>query len=100
MAVDRPEGVPGGLGHLLRLPHPAAHLDSPRRPTKLKSGNAAEGVKLFNEFGHFDNIGWTQAMRTAFEDVFANCVRKNMDPEKALDRCDTAVNRELKKLFG
>ncbi|GGT94126.1 ABC transporter substrate-binding protein [Streptomyces coeruleorubidus] len=67
---------------------------------KLKSGNAAEGVKLFNEFGHFDNIGWTQAMRTAFEDVFANCVRKNMDPEKALDRCDTAVNRELKKLFG
>ncbi|MEU1850642.1 sugar ABC transporter substrate-binding protein [Streptomyces sp. NPDC019990] len=67
---------------------------------KLKSGNAAEGVKLFNEFGHFDNIAWTQAMRTAFEDVFANCVRKNMDPEKALDRCDTAVNRELKKLFG
>ncbi|MCF1597228.1 ABC transporter substrate-binding protein [Streptomyces muensis] len=67
---------------------------------KLKSGNAAEGVRLFNEFGHFDNIGWTQAMRTAFEDVFANCVRKNMDPEKALDRCDTAVNRELKKLFG
>ncbi|MFI7139067.1 ABC transporter substrate-binding protein [Streptomyces massasporeus] len=67
---------------------------------KLKSGNAAEGVKLFNEFGHFDNIGWTQAMRTAFEDVVANCVRKNMDPEKALDRCDTAVNRELKKLFG
>lgn len=68
--------------------------------TKLKSGNAAEGVKLFNEFGHFDNIGWTQAMRTAFEDVFANCVRKNMDPEKALDRCDAAVDRELKKLFG
>ncbi|MDO0910689.1 sugar ABC transporter substrate-binding protein [Streptomyces sp. DT2A-34] len=68
--------------------------------TKLKSGNAAEGVKLFNEFGHFDNIGWTQAMRTAFEDVFANCVRKNMDPEAALDKCDTAVNRELKKLFG
>ncbi|MFF7160502.1 ABC transporter substrate-binding protein [Streptomyces sp. NPDC008086] len=67
---------------------------------KLKSGNAAEGVRLFNEFGHFDNIGWTQAMRTAFEDVFANAVRKNMDPEKALDRCDTAVNRELKKLFG
>ncbi|MFE7270333.1 ABC transporter substrate-binding protein [Streptomyces sp. NPDC057623] len=67
---------------------------------KLKSGNAAEGVRLFNEFGHFDNIGWTQAMRTAFEDVFANCVRKDMDPEAALDKCDTAVNRELKKLFG
>ncbi|MDO0937583.1 sugar ABC transporter substrate-binding protein [Streptomyces sp. DG2A-72] len=68
--------------------------------TKLKSGNAAEGVKLFNEFGHFDNIGWTQAMITALEDVFANSVRKDMDPEKALDKADTAVNRELKKLFG
>ncbi|MPY58899.1 ABC transporter substrate-binding protein [Streptomyces spongiae] len=68
--------------------------------TKLKSGNAAEGVRLFNEFGHFDNIGWTQAMITALEDVFANSVRKSMDPEKALDKADVAVNRELKKLFG
>ncbi|MFF5367091.1 ABC transporter substrate-binding protein [Streptomyces sp. NPDC013187] len=67
---------------------------------KLKSGNAAEGVRLFNEFGHFDNIGWTQAMITALEDVFANSVRKDMDPEKALDKADVAVNRELKKLFG
>ncbi|MEU7719270.1 ABC transporter substrate-binding protein [Streptomyces tibetensis] len=67
---------------------------------KLKSGNAAEGVRLFNEFGHFDNIGWTQAMITALEDVFANSVRKSMDPEKALDKADAAVNRELKKLFG
>lgn len=68
--------------------------------TKLKSGNAAEGVRLFNEFGHFDNIGWTQAMITSLEDVFANSVRKDMDPEKALDMADAAVNRELKKLFG
>ena len=68
--------------------------------TKLKSGNAAEGVKLFSEFGHFDNIGWTQAMITSLEDVFANSVRKDMDPEKALDKADVAVNRELKKLFG
>ncbi|NGO10156.1 sugar ABC transporter substrate-binding protein [Streptomyces sp. HC44] len=68
--------------------------------TKLKSGNAAEGVRLFNEFGHFDNIGWTQAMITSLEDVFANCVRKDGDPEAALDKADKAVNRELKKLFG
>ncbi|MFD9318254.1 ABC transporter substrate-binding protein [Streptomyces sp. NPDC060053] len=68
--------------------------------TKLKSGNAAEGVRLFNEFGHFDNVGWTQAMITSLEDVFANSVRKDMDPEAALDKADTAVNRELKKLFG
>ncbi|MFF4016378.1 ABC transporter substrate-binding protein [Streptomyces sp. NPDC001843] len=68
--------------------------------TKLKSGNAAEGVKLFNEFGHFDNIGWTQAMITALEDVFADSVRKGGDPEAALDKADKAVNRELKKLFG
>jgi multiple sugar transport system substrate-binding protein len=68
--------------------------------TKLKSGQAAEAVKLFNTYGHFDNIGFTQAMITAFNDVMANAVRKNMDPKKALDQCDTKVNRELKKLFG
>ncbi|WP_406443270.1 sugar ABC transporter substrate-binding protein [Streptomyces sp. NBC_00631] len=68
--------------------------------TKLKSGLPAEGVKLFNEFGHFDNIGWTQAMIQASWDLLANCVRKAGDPEKALDQCDTTVNRELKKLFG
>ncbi|MFF4591241.1 ABC transporter substrate-binding protein [Streptomyces sp. NPDC001388] len=67
---------------------------------KLKSGLPAEGVKLFNEFGHFDKIGWTQAMITATEDVFANCVRKDGDPEAALDQCDKKVDAELKKLFG
>ncbi|MGW7662744.1 ABC transporter substrate-binding protein [Streptomyces sp. NPDC054756] len=67
---------------------------------KLKSGLAAEGVELFNEYGHFDNIGWTQAMITALEDVFADCVRKGGDPEAALDKADRAVGRELKKLFG
>ncbi|MFJ8358196.1 ABC transporter substrate-binding protein [Streptomyces sp. NPDC093984] len=68
--------------------------------TKLKSGAAADGVKLFNTYGHFDNIGWTQAMITAFNDVIANSVRKNGDPEAALDACDKKVNVELKKLFG
>ncbi|WP_405846980.1 ABC transporter substrate-binding protein [Streptomyces sp. NBC_01518] len=68
--------------------------------TKLKTGLPAESVKLFNDFGHFDNIGWTQAMIQATWDVMANCVRKSGDPEKALDECDKAVNRELKKLFG
>ncbi|MGW3911280.1 ABC transporter substrate-binding protein [Streptomyces sp. NPDC005070] len=67
---------------------------------KLKSGLPAEGVELFGQYGHFDNIGWTQSMITALEDVFANCVRKNGDPEAALDKADVTVNRELKKLFG
>ncbi|WP_406472262.1 ABC transporter substrate-binding protein [Streptomyces sp. NBC_01615] len=68
--------------------------------TKLKSGLPAEGVKLFNEYGHFDNIGWTQAMITAVQDAFANSIRKDGDPGAALDTADTKVNRELKKLFG
>ncbi|WP_371668439.1 sugar ABC transporter substrate-binding protein [Streptomyces sp. NBC_00289] len=68
--------------------------------TKLKSGLPAEGVKLFTDYGHFDNIGWTQAMITALEDVFANSVRKGGDPEASLDKADKTVNRELKKLFG
>ncbi|MYT09267.1 MULTISPECIES: sugar ABC transporter substrate-binding protein [Streptomyces] len=68
--------------------------------TKLKSGLPAEGVKLFNEFGHFDNIGWTQSMITALTDAFTNSVRKNGDPNAALATAEKKVNAELKKLFG
>ncbi|MCX5561664.1 ABC transporter substrate-binding protein [Streptomyces sp. NBC_00038] len=67
---------------------------------KLKSGLPAEGVKLFSEYGHFDKIGWTQAMITATENVFADTVRKDGDPEASLDKCDEVVGTELKKLFG
>ncbi|KUO12701.1 ABC transporter substrate-binding protein [Streptomyces sp. DSM 15324] len=68
--------------------------------TKLKSGLPAEGVKLFNEFGHFDNIGWTQAMISAINDVMANSVRKNADPKAQLDAAQKKVDAELTKLFG
>lgn len=71
-----------------------------RSADKLKSGLPAEGVKLFGEYGHFDNIGWTQAMIKATEDVFADCVRKDGDPEASLDTCDKVVGAELEKLFG
>ncbi|MEV6615823.1 extracellular solute-binding protein [Streptomyces sp. NPDC051051] len=71
-----------------------------RSADKLKSGLPAEGVKLFSEYGHFDNIGWTQAMIKATEDVFADCVRKDGDPEASLDTCDKVVGAELEKLFG
>jgi multiple sugar transport system substrate-binding protein len=68
--------------------------------TKLKSGLPAEAVKLFTDYGHFDNIAFDQVMQTAFNDVIASSVRKNGNPEAALDTCDKRVNVELKKLFG
>ncbi|WP_329260249.1 sugar ABC transporter substrate-binding protein [Streptomyces sp. NBC_01478] len=68
--------------------------------TKLKSGLPAEAVKLFTDYGHFDNIAWDQTMITALNDVIASSVRKGGDPEAALDACDKKVNVELKKLFG
>jgi multiple sugar transport system substrate-binding protein len=68
--------------------------------TKLKAPMPAEGIKLFNTYGHFDNIGWDQTMQNAFSDVLASSVRKNGDPKAALDACDKKVNVELKKLFG
>ncbi|WP_367320088.1 ABC transporter substrate-binding protein [Streptomyces sp. HUAS ZL42] len=68
--------------------------------TKLKSGLPAEGVKLFNEFGHFDNIGWTQAMIAAVNDVVANSVRKDADPKAQLAAAEKKVDAELKNLFG
>ncbi|MDT0482633.1 MULTISPECIES: ABC transporter substrate-binding protein [Streptomyces] len=68
--------------------------------TKLKTGLPAEGVKLFTDYGHFDNIAYDQTMQTAFAEVIASSIRKNGNPESALDTCDKKVNVELKKLFG
>jgi multiple sugar transport system substrate-binding protein len=68
--------------------------------TKLKTGLPAEGVKLFTDYGHFDNIAYDQTMQTAFAEVIASSIRKNGNPEAALDTCDKKVNVELKKLFG
>ncbi|OIV35519.1 sugar ABC transporter substrate-binding protein [Mangrovactinospora gilvigrisea] len=68
--------------------------------TKLQSGVAADGVKLFNTYGHFDNPAFTPAMATALQAVLADSVRSGGDPGKALDKCDTTVNGQLKQLFG
>jgi multiple sugar transport system substrate-binding protein len=67
---------------------------------KLKTGLAAEGVRLSNEYGHFDNPMFTQAMIDALEDVIGDSVRAGMKPEAALDKADKRINRELKTLFG
>jgi len=67
---------------------------------KLKSGLPAEGAKLFTDYGHFDNISWTQAMWSALDSVISDSVRKGGSPEAALDKADKTINRELKKLFG
>src|SRR3954454_22534027 len=60
--------------------------------TKLKAGLPAEGVKLFTDYGHFDNIGFDQTMITAFNDVIASSVRMNGNPEAALDACDKKLS--------
>jgi multiple sugar transport system substrate-binding protein len=80
--------------------HVPPRLSIAESAEKLKSGLPAEGVRLFNEYGHFDNIGFTQAMIDAIEDVVGDCVRAGGDPEAALDKADGKVERELKKLFG
>jgi multiple sugar transport system substrate-binding protein len=67
---------------------------------KLKTGLAAEGVRLSEAYGHYDNPHWTQSMFNALEDVIADSVRSGMQPEAALDKCDKKINRELKSLFG
>ncbi|WP_175409876.1 ABC transporter substrate-binding protein [Streptomyces sp. TRM64462] len=85
------------LGYGFHIPPRTSLADSAE---KLKSGLPAEGVRLFNEFGHFDNPAWTQAMIAATEGVMADCVRSDMAPEAALDKADKKINDELRKLFG
>ncbi|WP_431046852.1 ABC transporter substrate-binding protein [Streptomyces sp. P1-3] len=67
---------------------------------KLRSGPAAEAVKLFNENGVFDDPLFTEGMFNTLLDAVTNSVRDDKSPESELDKAETRIGRDLKKLVG
>jgi multiple sugar transport system substrate-binding protein len=70
------------------------------KATKLGSGQAAETLKLAQQYGWGDNPAWTVAMRTAFTDMCSNVILKGADPKAELATAVGRVETELKTLFG
>jgi multiple sugar transport system substrate-binding protein len=68
------------------------------KATKLKSGTAAQAVKLFETNGHYDDPYWTQGMMTISQDMVNNAVVSGKNPESEVAKARTRVEAELKKI--
>ena len=67
---------------------------------KLKTGPAADALKIFNEDAVPGNPAWTPKMGDAYADAATNIVRKGGDVEANLAKAEKTVNAELDRLFG
>ncbi|MGI8768584.1 MAG: ABC transporter substrate-binding protein [Propionibacteriaceae bacterium] len=67
---------------------------------KLKTGPAADALKIFNSYAIPGNPAWTPKMNDAYAAAATNIVRKGQDIDKNLATAEKAVNAELNRLFG
>jgi multiple sugar transport system substrate-binding protein len=63
----------------------------------LKSGPAAEAVKILNDYGHPNIPNWTGAMNTAWGDAVTNVLKNGADPKGEFDKAAQVVQAELDK---
>jgi len=80
--------------------HIPARKSLAAKATKLKTGAAADAVKLVQDYGKVQSTpGWTAKMGTAFSDAMNNIIRKGTNPESALRGAISTVNAELATLY-
>ncbi len=66
----------------------------------LKTGPAAEAVKILNEDGRILPPQWTAAMGTALTDALANIVKNGADPAQEVKAAADKCRAELKSVLG
>lgn len=67
---------------------------------KLKSGPAADALKIFNDYAIPGDPAWTPKMSSAYADAATNIVRKGGDVGSSLAKAEKVVNAELNRLYG
>jgi len=63
----------------------------------LKTGPAAEAVKILNEYGRPTPPNWTGAMGTAWGDAVTNILKNGKDAQSELDAAAAKIQAELDK---
>jgi multiple sugar transport system substrate-binding protein len=67
---------------------------------KLQSGQAADALKIFNDYAVAASPNWTPKMGNAYADAATAIVRKGGDIEQNLTKAEKVVNTELDRLFS
>jgi multiple sugar transport system substrate-binding protein len=69
------------------------------KASKLKTGQAADAVKLVNEVGHAQTpIQWTPAMNTAYTDALTRMIKSGANPASELATVKSKVDAELARI--
>lgn len=80
--------------------HIPARTSLAAKATKLKSGAAADAVRLTQKYGHVQATpGWTAKMGTAYTDAMNNIIRKGSDPAAELRKAIKKIDKELDALY-
>jgi multiple sugar transport system substrate-binding protein len=81
--------------------HVPARKSLAGKADKLKSGPAADAVKLLNENGRPQNpMLWSPKASTAYSDALNRIIRSGADPAAEIKKVKTVTEAELKRIAG
>ncbi|WP_371407710.1 sugar ABC transporter substrate-binding protein [Kribbella sp. NBC_00662] len=81
--------------------HVPARKSLAGKADKLKSGPAADAVKLLNENGRPQNpMLWSPKASTAYSDALNRIIRSGADPATEIKKVKTVTEAELKRIAG
>jgi len=81
--------------------HVPARKSLAGKADKLKSGPAADAVKLLNENGRPQNpMLWSPKASTAYSDALNRIIRSGADPAAEIKKVRTVTEAELKRIAG
>lgn len=77
--------------------HIPARMSLSQTAEPLKSGVAADMVKILDENSRLDPVRWTAAMGTAYTDAITNIIRNGADAAEELAKAEETVIAELER---
>ncbi|MEV7323934.1 extracellular solute-binding protein [Streptomyces sp. NPDC093970] len=78
--------------------HIPARVSLARKAARLRTGAAAEAVRLTTEHGYAQPLLWTPASQTAYQDALSRIIRGGADPESELRTVIRTVSAELDRV--
>ncbi|ANH95341.1 sugar ABC transporter substrate-binding protein [Streptomyces sp. SAT1] len=78
--------------------HIPARISLAKKAAKLRTGAAAEAVRLTTDHGHAEPLLWTPAARTAYQDALSRIIKDGADPDAELRAVLRKVTAELDRV--
>ncbi|MGX1756391.1 ABC transporter substrate-binding protein [Streptomyces lydicus] len=78
--------------------HIPARISLAKKARQLRSGPAADAVRLSAAHGYAEPLLWTTADRTAYQDALSRIIKDGANPESELKSVVRKVNAELQRV--